>query len=139
MPLDPDHPIVTLCIEGMRAEADGRFADASALFQRAWAEQDDALGACIAAHYVARHQDTPENTLYWNEQALAHAGLADDAAVREFFPSLYLNLGHSYEVLGHHDKARMFYDLAADRVADITDGRYGRIVRAGIARHRGPP
>ena len=137
MPMDPDHPIVELCIEGMRAEDEGRFADATALFRRAWAEQEDAFGACIAAHYIARHQDTAEDTLYWNEQALAHAGLADDAAVREFFPSLYLNLGNSYEVLGDHDEARRFYDLAADRLADLPDGRYAKMVGEGIARHRG--
>jgi len=33
--------------------------------------------------------------------------------VKEFFPSLYLNMGRSYEMLGNEAEAKRFYELAA--------------------------
>lgn len=68
-------------------------------------------------------------------QAITGLAVGDDRA-REFFPSLYLNLGHSHEVLGDLANARRHYDLAAERIADVTDGRYGDVVGSGIAAGR---
>jgi hypothetical protein len=56
--MDPNNPVVRLCAAGMAAEGEGRPADAKALFEQAWAESRDDFEACIAAHYVARHQAT---------------------------------------------------------------------------------
>lgn len=134
--MDPVHPIVALCIEGMQAEMAGRPASARALFLRAWTERTDAFDACVAAHYVARHQDTPEQVLHWNAEALSQAEAVEDDRVQGFFPSLYLNLGHSYEVLGELANARRYYELAAERLDDVADGRYGDVVRSGVAAGR---
>ena len=59
--IDPTNPVVALCSEGMAAE--GTPAEALRLFERAWAARRDDYDAAIAAHFVARHQASPEDTL----------------------------------------------------------------------------
>lgn len=130
--IDPDNPIVKLCVEGMRAEGENRMDDARRLFNQAWETHTDDFEACIAAHYLARHQDDPAETLRWNQEALARAEATGDERVSGFYPSLYLNLGHSYEVLGNPDEAARFYALAAGGMDKLPDGRYSGIVRGAV-------
>ena len=134
--LDPDNPVVKLCVAGMRAEGEGRLAKATELFGQAWAARQDDFEACIAAHYVARHQATPEDTLRWNEVAFARAEAVGGERVRGFYASLFLNLGHAHETLGHAAEARRFYDLAAAELEAAPGGRYGEMVRGGIENGR---
>lgn len=134
--MDPNNPVVKLCVQGMREEGEGRLGEARALFTRAWEAAQNDYEACIAAHYVARHQDTPEDTLAWNRESLRRAEAVGDERVKGFFPSLYLNLGHSYELLGQVEEARRCFDLAARQLDNLPEDRYGAIVRHGIANAR---
>jgi hypothetical protein len=111
--MDTTNPVIQLCVQGALAEFEKRTVDARALYQQAWDLHADDYEACIAAHYLARFQDTPEETLYWNQTALEHAIAVGDERVGEFYPSLYLNLGRSHEVLGNQSEAQRYYDLAA--------------------------
>jgi len=111
--MDTDNPVIQLCMAGSQAEFQGRHADAGRLYAQAWAAAGDNFEACIAAHYVARFQPDAQATLHWNQIALARAEAVNDDRVDPFFPSLYLNLGRSYEVLGQATLARHYYDLAA--------------------------
>jgi tetratricopeptide (TPR) repeat protein len=131
--LDPDNEIVRLCAAGMAAEAQGNARQARSLFEQAWSLQSNSVEACVAAHYVARHQDTPEDTLRWNEEALARANEAEVERVASFLPSLYLNLAHSHEVLGDLALASDLYERAGAHASTLADDRYGDIVRQGIA------
>ena len=136
MPLDPNNEVVKLCVAGMEAEMQSRFGDAYTLFEQAWAARRTNLDACIAAHYLARLQNDPERILHWNREALRYA----DAVVAEegnrgidsFYPSLYLNLGKSYEDMGDQITASHYYQLAAERL-QLLSGEYGDIVRRGVA------
>ena len=130
--MDPNNPVVRLCTEGMKAEADGRPADALQLFLRGWEKRQDDLDTCIAAHYIARHQQTPEEILRWNQESLNRADAVNDERVQAFYPSLYLNLGKAYEDLGNREEAKRHYELAAARMKNLPDGRYGDIVRDGV-------
>ncbi len=130
--MDDGTPVVKLCIEGMTAEGDGRHDDAHQLFTQAWAVSTDDFERCVAAHYLARHQASPELSLQWNREALTRAQVTGDERVAGFYPSLYLNLGRSYEELGHVDEARHCYDLAAESTSGMPDDGYGRMVRRGI-------
>lgn len=112
--MDTDSPVIQLCIQGSRAEFEHRPDDARALYQQAWEARTDDYEACIAAHYVGRFQDSAEESLRWNQLALLHAEAAGDERVHEFYPSLYLNLGHSHELLGNQAEAQYYYDLAAE-------------------------
>jgi hypothetical protein len=134
--LDPDNPVVKLCMAGMQAESEGQASDARAFFAQAWAARQDDFEACIAAHYLARHQEHPEDTCAWNQVALRHADAVHDGRARAFYPSLYLNLGHSCEELGNQDGARHYYELARTRLADLPGGPYRDLVQSGITAGR---
>ncbi|MGW8250339.1 MAG: hypothetical protein ACWGO1_06830 [Anaerolineales bacterium] len=132
--MDADNPVVKLCVAGMQAEAAGKLEQAAALFQQAWQACTNDYEACIAAHYLARHQSTPADTLRWNQEALDRARLCDDEQVQDFLPSLYLNIGYSYELLSIREQALRFYELAAEAADSLGDGRYAETVRDGTAR-----
>jgi hypothetical protein len=132
--VDPDNPVVKLCARGMQAECEGRNDVARQLFEQAWAERTDDYDACIAAHYLARHQDGPPGNLHWNQLALRHADAVGDERVRGFYPSLYLNLGHAHEQHGDRGQAARYYQLAAGRADELPEGSYADMVRDAIAR-----
>jgi len=111
--MDTNNPVIQLCMQGSQAEFEGRMEAARSLYLQAWDISQDDYQACIAAHYVARFQATPEEMLRWNQEALERATRVNDESVREFYPSLYLNLGRSHEVLGNQAEAKRYYDLAA--------------------------
>jgi hypothetical protein len=134
--MDADNPIVRLCIEGMQAEAEGRSNEAQALFLRAWSLRQNAYDACIAAHYVARHQPTANETLQWNQEALNQAAAVDAERIESFYPSLYLNLAYSHEVLEDYTAAVRYYDLAWEKASALPHDPYGELVRRGIAEGR---
>ncbi len=112
--MDLDNQVVKLCMDGTRAEFEGRIDDARTLYMQAWDASQDDYEACIAAHYVARYQESPEEMLQWNQEALKCANAVKDSRVEDFYPSLYLNMGHSYELLGNQNEAKRYYDLAAE-------------------------
>jgi tetratricopeptide (TPR) repeat protein len=112
--MELNDPIVKLCIAGTQAEFDGRPDEACKLYRQAWEEATDDYKACIAAHYMARCQRAPREIFYWNQVALERARAINDERVREFYPSLYLNMGRSHELLGDQAEAEKYYNLAAE-------------------------
>ena len=112
--MDVNNPVIKLCLEGTRAEFEGRIVDARAFYLQAWEASRDDYEACIAAHYVARYQGSSEDRLRWNQEALNRANAASDERVQDFYPSLYLNMGSSHEALGNQSEAQRYYDLAAE-------------------------
>lgn len=111
--LDANNPVIRLCIEGTRAEFERRSEAARALYQQAWEARRDDFDACVAAHYVARFQTNPAEALRWNQIALDAANAVKDDRVKDFYPSLCLNLGQAHEKLGNQAEAQRYYDLAA--------------------------
>lgn len=132
--MDPNNPVVKLCAEGMQAESEGKNEAALRLFTQAWEASGDDYEACIAAHYLARQQTTPQDVLRWNQEALRRAELVGDERIEAFYPSLYLNMGYSYEVLGDRRQAIRYYRLAATSLDALPAGPYGDLVRDGVAR-----
>ncbi|MCB9134223.1 MAG: hypothetical protein H6636_02285 [Anaerolineales bacterium] len=109
-----DNHVIKLCIQGTEAEYQKRPDDARALYWQAWESATDDYEACVAAHYVARFQETPEEIFRWNQEALNRAEAVKDDRVKAFYPSLYVNMGKSYELLGNAEEAKRFYALAAE-------------------------
>ena len=112
--MDPTNPVIQLCQAGTRAEYAGRPDEARAFYWQAWQAVRNDFDACVAAHYVARFQDTPEAALAWNQTALTRAEAVADERVQAFFPSLYVSLGRAHEMVGHAAEAARYYQLAAD-------------------------
>ncbi|MGG7572638.1 hypothetical protein [Streptomyces sirii] len=131
--MDPELPVVRLCVEGMQAEAEGDGEAALGLFQRAWDIAADDYEACIAAHYLARHQTLPDETLRWNQECLTRADRVGDERVQGFYPSLYVNMGLAYRQLGQPELAHVYFRRAAERAGDAPGGQYGDWSRFAIA------
>ncbi|MGW1682664.1 hypothetical protein [Saccharopolyspora sp. NPDC002376] len=131
--MNPENPVVHLCSQGMQAEAEGRSDDAREQFQQAWERATDDYEASIAAHYLARHQPNPEQTLRWNRESLERAERVDDERVTGFFASLHLNLAKSYRELDQPDRAHEHFALAAKHIDDVPPGQYADWTRYAIA------
>lgn len=131
--MDTDHPVIRLCVEGMDAEASGPEGRAKELFTQAWDAADDDFGRCVAAHYLARHQDTPQARLDWNLRCLELADTVGDERVSGFYPSLHVNLGRDLEEIGDATAARRHYETAGKYAAVLGDDGYGQMLREGIA------
>ncbi|HEY6386253.1 MAG TPA: hypothetical protein VIX91_11285 [Candidatus Acidoferrum sp.] len=100
----------------------------------AWMQSTGDFERCLAAHYVARHQKEPVDALAWNQRSLDHANAVRDDRVREFYPSLYLNMGKAHENLGNREDAKWFYQTAEKFLDSLPEGRYGTIVREAVER-----
>ena len=111
--MNTNNLVIRLCVAGARAELEHRPQEARALYQQAWEAHTNDYEACIAAHYVARFQDSTAESLRWNQIALEHANAVPDDEVQDFYPSLYLNLGQAHELLGNQTEAQKYYDLAS--------------------------
>lgn len=112
--MDLSRRAIAFCTAGAQAEFAGRADDARRLYAEAWACAADDYDRCVAAHYVAHLERDPDEALRWNLAALAHAQLADQELVAGFYPSLYVNLGRSYELTGDATQAAHYYQLAAE-------------------------
>lgn len=131
--MDPDNPIVRLCSAGIEAECAGRADDARALYEQAWAEHRNDFEACIAAHYLARQQVDPRAVLRWNAEAVERAKASGDVRTSAFYPSLHLNFGWSFEMIGDQASARANYLLAETYLDRLGTGPYSNLVRDGVA------
>jgi len=130
--IDPTNHVVALCAEGMARE--GVPAEAKRLFEQAWDERSDDFEAAIAAHFVARHQPTAEETLHWNRLAVQHAELVSDGRAAGFLASLYLNLADAHETVGERASAAAAVRRAAAHLQLLPSGGYRDFVAMGIHR-----
>jgi hypothetical protein len=130
--LDPTNPVVALCAEGMAVE--GTPAEARRLFERAWTIRRDDFDAAVAAHFLARHQPTPEETLRWNALAVRHAEAVADGRAAGLLASLYLNLGDAQANAGDIAAAAESVLRATDHLAAVSSGGYRDFVALGIRR-----
>ena len=113
---------------------EGHAHEALSLFEQAWACRQDDYDACIAAHFLARHQlDAPE-TLRWNRLAIQHAERTDSERVASFMASLYLNLADSEAGSGHHADAIEALSAARTHLDAVPAGGYRDFVAFGIDR-----
>lgn len=111
--MEIDNPVVKLCIAGTQAEFQHKVEEAKAFYEQAWQIQTNDYEACIAAHYMARFQEDAGVEFGWNQKALDYALSCELDRVSPFLPSLYLNLGKSYEKLGDMVSAQMHYNHAS--------------------------
>jgi hypothetical protein len=131
--MDPQNPVVAACARGMEVEGQDP-SEARRLFTEAWEAASNDHEAAIAAHYVARHQDTPEATLHWNQVALDRARASSDPEASLFAPSLHLNLGKALEDCGQLAPARLQYRLARETVGHLPEDGYRQLLEGGIER-----
>lgn len=113
---------------------DGDPAAAHALFMQAWESRRDDYEASIAAHFVARHQSSPEETLRWNRLALEHAEAVSDDRAKPLLASLQLNLGDSYRLLGQYLEAKVAVTQGLSSLEYLPEGGYRDFVAGALQR-----
>ena len=112
MEFSPFNNVVKLCLQGMDLEDKNKPEQAKEIFLQAWHKATNDFEKFLAAHYVARHQNTVSDKLNWLERALQFAMKVNDDAVKSAFPSLYFNIAKCYEELNDPDKAKENSDIA---------------------------
>jgi len=132
MLFDQQNPINQLCAQGMLLEGEAKPEEAAKLFMQAWNEATNTAEKFIAAHYVARHQNSVADKLKWDDIALRLALELDNPEVNGALPSLYLNIAKCYEDLKNFDKARANYQSALECAKFLLDDGYGNMIRSGI-------
>jgi len=129
---DPNNNIVKLCAQGMEMEGLGQPGQASYLFHRAWHESMNDFERFIAAHYVARHQETVSEKLRWDQMSLQCALNIKDDTIGDALPSLYLNIARCYEEMGDTSRSRVNYELALSTIQSLPADGYRRMIEASI-------
>lgn len=129
-----ESPALALCAAGVDVEGDA--AAARALFLQAWEARRDAYDACIAAHFLARHQPSTELALHWNQVAVEEAHRVDSERAEPLLASLYLNLADSHRQLGDVDRATVAADRALQALTHLPEGGYRDLVAMGLRRLR---
>ena len=113
-------------------EREGKIECAQDLFIKAWGTSSDNQEKCIAAHFVAQHQNSPEDTLKWNIESLNRAKDTPHEKVKSYYPSLYLGIGISYENLDNYMEAKKYYDLAFEKIPDLPTDKDNEFYSKGI-------
>jgi len=132
MEIDHNNAIVQLCAEGIMTEGEGKISEAHQLYQQAWNSARDDFEKFTAAHYLARTQTDPLENLKWNEVALNHALILNNGISEMCYPSLYLNVGKSYEDIGNIAEALKNYQLALNYIDKLPSDGYGKMIGSGI-------
>lgn len=127
MNFDPNNKIVQLCAKGMELVDD----EAKAVFTQAWNVSTSDFERFVAAHYLARHQNSIEDKLKWDKVALENALKSNDEA-KGAFPSLYLNIAKCHEDLGNKTEAKRNYEIALSHTESLSNDGYGNLIRRGI-------
>ncbi len=114
-------------------DTDGAYA----AFLDVWEDANrrkDHYRATMSAHMLGVIETGWEEKLRWHIEALEHADRSGDERVREFYPSLYVNLGYVHGNLGQMDQALDYYERARAHEPVLSDDEYGSLVRHAIAR-----
>ena len=132
--IDGDGVVARLCAAGMAVDGDA--VAAGALFQQAWDARSDDYDASIAAHFLARHQPSLDDSLRWNRVAAEHAEAVTDERARPLLASLYLNLADSYLALGHAAQAAAAAERGVAALQFLPADGYRDFVSHGLQRLR---
>lgn len=112
MEFSPFNAVVKLCLQGMDLEDKNQKEQANLVFHQAWEEATNDFERFLAAHYIARHQNTVADRLHWLETALTCAVKVDSNAVHSALPALYNNIALCYEQVNNPEKAKEYADVA---------------------------
>lgn len=132
--IDGDSLTAQLCVAGMAVDGDP--VEAGAYFARAWDARRDDYDASIAAHFVARHQPTAEDTLHWNEVAARRAEAVPNGRAHPLLASLYLNLGDSCLAVGRVAEAMDAAEKGWAALEYLPADGYRAFVAQGLERLR---
>ena len=120
----------------MKLESKDNLDGARDFYMKAWNDSSDSYEFSISAHFVARQQNSLEDTLNWNKESLRFADETNDNRVENFYPSLFFCVGHSYEDLNDYSNAEKYFDMAYEKVGVLEDDDYGKNLKKDISNAR---
>jgi rifampin ADP-ribosylating transferase len=121
MDFNPNNKVIKLCVQGLDMEAKAKPEEARRLFLQAWSEATNDFEKFLAAHFVARYQNTVSDRLHWHEAALQFALKTNDDTVKGALHSLYSNIAKCYDDLGDRDNAKKNHELAISFTGKLFD------------------
>ena len=130
--IDGESVVAQLCAAGMAIDGDA--VAARALFQQAWDARRDDYEASIAAHFLARHQPSLNQSLYWNRVAAEHAEAVTDERAKPLLASLYLNLADNYAAVGDSATAIVVAEKGVAALQFLPADGYRDFVSRGLQR-----
>jgi predicted negative regulator of RcsB-dependent stress response len=122
--VDPSNPVIAAIGRGTAAETTGDIDAARQAYEQAWQAATDDFERCVAAHYVPRTIDDPEERLQWNEDALRFADAVDDERVAGFYPSLHASVGMCRLTLGDVAGASRAFEAAMESIDSVPQGDF---------------
>lgn len=132
--MDTKNKVTELCLKGTRAEFEGKKELALEIYKQAWEISKSDYEYSMSAHYLGHIYQIYENTqesFYWHEKALEFALLSDSPEIKNFLPSLYLNMGRVYESQGKISESKNYYNLAIKYGHEISDD-YGDMIEKSV-------
>lgn len=132
--IDGDSVVAQLCAAGIAIDGDA--VAAGALFRQAWDARRDDFDASIAAHFLARHQPSLDESLHWNRVAAEHAEAVTDERAKPLLASLYLNLADNYVALGDSANASIVSEQGIAALQFLPADGYREFVSRGLQRLR---
>jgi hypothetical protein len=145
MPIQPESHVYATIREGIALREQGRSPEAKTLMESLVADvenEDDAYAKVFLAHSLADVQESPEDELAWDLQALTFMGeLTDQRAIdrgnpggkNALLPSLHLNLAVDYQRIGDDANARRHFELGQAHLDALSDDQYGNSIRGAFA------
>lgn len=118
---DPQNKIIQLCLQGMLMEKKNQPKAASELFHKAWQEATNDFERFYAAYHVSRYQSEQIDQLKWLETALQLAESMNNTGVNSAYPTVYTQIAKCYEALGCIEKAKVYHELACDKMLQFMD------------------
>jgi tetratricopeptide (TPR) repeat protein len=110
-----------------------------ALYQDAWDQacaRGDHFHAMVIAHTAGAAEPDPEKKHGWNVAALSDAeAISDLVRERGMFPSLFNNLGISYNLRGERTQARQCFERALSHLAEVRPEAQATRMRRAIERN----
>jgi len=134
MAFDPHNIVIQLCARGMEKEGMLEQEEAKKIYDEAFQKAQTNFEKFIACHYIARHQQSPEEKLRWDKLALSYAISCFEKSMNENYSSLYLNIAKDFEDLGDDAEALRNYLLADSYTGFLAGDGYGIMIRSGISR-----
>jgi hypothetical protein len=124
--------VIKLCQKGKKLEDLNDKITARDMYMEAWNISSGYYEQCIAAHFVARLEESKESILEWNLKALELAAKVRKEKVDNFYPSLYFCVGLAYEKLQDYKNAKINFVYAREKVHTLSNDDYGKKLTINI-------
>lgn len=125
--------VLSLCARGVQLERVGLVSEAADQYQQAWKAAESPDERCVAAHHVARVQESADSRRTWDQTALEWLDMCDPTLIEEFAPVVQAAAATSARIAGDSAAAQQWYRQAAASARTLVDSADRAALRASVA------